>query len=128
MKVVLVDCLIYQGLLWSQRQHAATSPERDTPTTTRMKKAHFVPEVVLPGAVASFMPGKFDAGTLDSIWVYWPPDNLVMWSREIQAWTDILFVTDSELPDGDLSFIQNAELSYIAAADLSESPYIFRIT
>jgi hypothetical protein len=40
MKVVLVDCLIYQGLPWSQRQHAATSPERDRATTTRMKKAH----------------------------------------------------------------------------------------
>lgn len=39
MKVVLVDCLIYQGLPWSQRQHAATSPERDRATTTRMKKA-----------------------------------------------------------------------------------------
>jgi hypothetical protein len=41
MKVVLVDCLIYQGLLWSQRQHAATSPERDRTTTTKMKKAHY---------------------------------------------------------------------------------------
>jgi hypothetical protein len=40
MKVVLVDCLIYQGLLLSRRRHAATSPDRDEPTTIGMKKAH----------------------------------------------------------------------------------------
>ena len=39
MKVVLVDCLIYQGLLCRQRRHAAPSPDRDEPTTIRMKKA-----------------------------------------------------------------------------------------
>ena len=62
------------------------------------------------------------------LWVYWPPDNLVMWSREAQTWTDILFVTNSELPDEDLSFIQNVELTYIGTAGLTESPYIFKIT
>lgn len=89
---------------------------------------HFVPEMVAPRAVSSLMPENVNSGTLDSIWVYWPPDKLVMWSRETQTWTDILFVTDSELPDDELSFIQNVELTYIAAADLTESPYIFRIT
>jgi hypothetical protein len=89
----------------------------------------FVPEVVVPRAVSSLMPKKVNSGTLDSIWVYWPPDNLVMWSREIQTWTDILFVTDdSELPNDTLSFIQNAELTYLATAGLTESPYIFKIT
>jgi hypothetical protein len=39
MKVVLVDCLIYRGLLRCQRRHAAASPDRDEPLTTRMKKA-----------------------------------------------------------------------------------------
>jgi hypothetical protein len=51
-----------------------------------------------------------------------------MWSRKAQTWTDILFATDSELPGDDLSFIRNVELTYIAAAGLTESPYIFRIT
>jgi hypothetical protein len=41
MKVVLVDCLIYRGLLRCQRRHAAASPDRDEPLTTRMKKAHY---------------------------------------------------------------------------------------
>jgi hypothetical protein len=40
MKVVLVDCLIYRGLLRHQRRHAAASPDCDEPITTRMKMAH----------------------------------------------------------------------------------------
>jgi hypothetical protein len=40
MKVVLVDCLIYQGLHCHQRRHAATRSDRNEPTTTRMKRAH----------------------------------------------------------------------------------------
>jgi hypothetical protein len=40
MKVVLVDCLIYQGLLCYQERRAAGSPDRDEPITTRMKRAH----------------------------------------------------------------------------------------
>jgi hypothetical protein len=39
MKVVLVDCLIYQGLLCYQRRRAAGSPDRDEPITARMKRA-----------------------------------------------------------------------------------------
>ena len=39
MKVVLVDCLIYQGLLCYQRRRAAGSPDRDEPITIRMKRA-----------------------------------------------------------------------------------------
>ena len=39
MKVVLVDCLIYQGLLRYQRRRAAGSPDRDEPITFRMKRA-----------------------------------------------------------------------------------------
>jgi hypothetical protein len=41
MKVVLVDCLIYQGLLCYQRRRAAASPDRDEPITTRMKRAQY---------------------------------------------------------------------------------------
>jgi hypothetical protein len=41
MKVVLVDCLIYQGLLYRQRRRAAGSPDRDEPITTRMKRAQW---------------------------------------------------------------------------------------
>ena len=41
MKVVLVDCLIYQGLLCYQRRRAAGSPDRDEPITTRMKRAEY---------------------------------------------------------------------------------------
>src|SRR2546422_8778671 len=38
MKVVLVDCLIYQGVVRPRR--TAPSPDRDEPTTIRMKRAH----------------------------------------------------------------------------------------
>jgi hypothetical protein len=41
MKVVLVDCLIYQGLLCYQERRAVGSPDRDEPITTRMKRAHW---------------------------------------------------------------------------------------
>ena len=40
MKVVLVDCLIYQGLLHYQWRHAVMRSDRDEPITTRMKWAH----------------------------------------------------------------------------------------
>jgi hypothetical protein len=43
MKVVLVDCLIYQGLLCYQRRRAAGSPDRDEPITIRMKRAQWIP-------------------------------------------------------------------------------------
>jgi hypothetical protein len=46
MKRILVDRFIYRGLLRYQRRHAAPSPDRDEPITTRMKKAH------------SMMPGE----------------------------------------------------------------------
>jgi hypothetical protein len=38
MKVVLVDCLIYRGLLRHPRRHAAASPDRDEPIAIRMKR------------------------------------------------------------------------------------------
>jgi hypothetical protein len=42
MKVVLVDCLIYQGLLcYYGRRRAAASPDRDEPITTEMKTAQW---------------------------------------------------------------------------------------
>jgi hypothetical protein len=41
MKVVLVDCLIYQGLLHYRRRRAVASSDRDEPITTRMKTAHW---------------------------------------------------------------------------------------
>ena len=53
-----------------------------------------------------------------------------MWSRATQTWTDILFVTHgAEIPDPDdtLSFIQNVELAYMAAAGITASPYVFNI-
>jgi hypothetical protein len=40
MKVVLVDCLIYRGLLRHPRRHAAASPDRDEPIAIRMKRVH----------------------------------------------------------------------------------------
>jgi len=42
MKVVLVDCLTYQGLLRFQPRRTAASPDRDEPTTIRMKSAHWL--------------------------------------------------------------------------------------
>ena len=48
MKVVLVDCLIYQGLLRYQRRRAAGSPDRDEPITIRMKRAQY------PGLISVF--------------------------------------------------------------------------
>jgi hypothetical protein len=40
MKVVLVDCLIYQGLRCYRRRHAVMRSDRDEPFTARMKRAH----------------------------------------------------------------------------------------
>jgi hypothetical protein len=42
LKVVLVDCLIYQGLRCYRPRHAATRSDRDEPATTRMKRAHAI--------------------------------------------------------------------------------------
>jgi hypothetical protein len=37
--VLVVDCLIYRGLLRYRGRHAAASPDRDEPIATRMKRA-----------------------------------------------------------------------------------------
>jgi hypothetical protein len=41
MKVVLVDCLIYQGLLHCRRRPTTASPDRDEHITIRMKTAEY---------------------------------------------------------------------------------------
>jgi hypothetical protein len=89
---------------------------------------HFALDVAQSQIVGHLMPKGGGYGALDSVWVFWPPDKLVMWSRATQVWTDILFVTDGEeIPDPDdtLSFIQNVELRYMFAAGITASPYVF---
>lgn len=91
---------------------------------------HFALDVAQCRTVSHLMPGEVGYDALDSIWVFWPPDKLVMWSRATRTWTDILFVTHgTEVPDpdGTLSFIQNVERTYMAAAGVNESPYVFNI-
>ena len=75
------------------------------------------------------MPEKMGYDSLDSICVYWPPKKLMMWSKLAEAWADIIFTVDPEIPfaDGKLSFIQNVELTYMFAAGSNESPYIYNI-
>jgi len=92
---------------------------------------HFAFDVAQSLIVSHLMPGEVGYDALDSVWVFWPPSKLVMWSRAAQTWADILFVTDgAEIPDPDdtLSFIQNVELAYMAAAGIIASPYVFNIT
>jgi hypothetical protein len=88
---------------------------------------HFAVDVAQSHAVSGLMPKKPCYEALDSLWVYWPPGKLVMWSKAAQTWTDILFVTDPDAPwpDESLSFIQNVELTYMAAAGITASPYVF---
>ena len=53
-----------------------------------------------------------------------------MWSRATQTWTDILFMTygaEISHPDDTLSFIQNVELTYMVAAGIAASPYVFNL-
>jgi hypothetical protein len=91
---------------------------------------HFAFDVARSPIVSHLMPAEVGYEALDSVWVFWPPSKLVMWSRATQAWTDILFMTDgAEIPhpDDTLSFIQNVELAYMAAAGIIDSPYIFNM-
>jgi len=91
---------------------------------------HFALDVAQCRIVSHLMPGEIGYDALDSVWVFWPPDKLVMWSRARQTWTDILFVTDdaeASDPDDTLSFIQNVELTYMFAAGITASPYVFKI-
>jgi len=91
---------------------------------------HFAFDVVRSPTASHLMPAEVGYDALDSVWVFWPPSKLVMWSRATQAWTDILFVIDgAEIsdPDDTLSFIQNVELAYMAAAGIIASPYVFNI-
>jgi hypothetical protein len=52
-----------------------------------------------------------------------------MWSAATRAWIDIIFTVNPEdqFPDEQLSLIQNVELSYIFAAGIEASPYLFNI-
>ena len=92
---------------------------------------HFALDVAQSQTVSDLMPREVGYDALDTVWVFWPPDKLVMWSRARQDWTDILFVPrEDEVfgPDDTLSFIQNVELAYMAAAGITASPYVFNIT
>jgi hypothetical protein len=91
---------------------------------------HFALDVAQSQTVSHLMPSEVGYGALDSLWVFWPPSKLAMWSKATQAWTDILFATHgAEVPDPDetLSFIQNVELTYMAAAEITASPYVFDV-
>ncbi len=91
---------------------------------------HFALDVAQSQTSSHLMPREVGHNALDSVWVFWPPDKLVMWSRATQTWTDILFVTrGAEVtdPDNTLSFIQNVELTYMAAAGITASPYVFML-
>ena len=91
---------------------------------------HFALDVAQCRTISHLMPREVAYDALDSVWVFWPPDKLVMWSRATQTWTDILFATHgTEVPDPDdtLSFVQNVERTFMAAAGVNESPYVFNI-
>jgi hypothetical protein len=91
---------------------------------------HFALDVAQSQTVSHLMPRDVGYNALDTLWVFWPPQKLVMWSRATQTWTDILFTThEATIPDPDetLSFIQNVELTYIIAAGIEASPYVFNI-
>ena len=91
---------------------------------------HFALDVAQSRTVSHLMPNNIAYDALDSIWVYWPPDKLIVWSRLSQTWTDILFVTDDSYdtgPDETLSLIQNIELTYMSMAGITASPYVFNI-
>ena len=91
---------------------------------------HFALDVAQSQTVSHLMPRDVGYDALDSIWVFWPPGKLVMWSRATRTWTDILFVTHGHEvfgPDDTLSFIQNVELTYMAVAEITASPYVFNI-
>jgi hypothetical protein len=90
---------------------------------------HFALDVAQTQVAAPCMPEMGTYGGVDSIWVYWPPDKLVMWSSTTRAWIDIIFTVNPEdqIPDEQLSLIQNVELSYIFAAGIEASPYLFNI-
>lgn len=90
---------------------------------------HFALDVAQSQTVSDLMPREVGYDALDSVWVFWPPGKLVMWSRARQTWTDILFVPrEDEVfgPDDMLSFIQNVELTYMFAAGITASPYVFK--
>jgi hypothetical protein len=90
---------------------------------------HFAVDVARSSVVSQLMPEVVCYDSLDSIWVYWPPNKLVMWSRVTHTWTDIIFAVNPEEPfsDDKLSFIQNVELTYMAVAGIASSPYVFNI-
>lgn len=90
---------------------------------------HFALDVAQSQAAAPCMPKMDSYSGIDSIWVYWPPNKLVMWSSAACAWIEIIFAVNPEdkFLDEQLSLIQNVELSYIFKAGLEASPYIFDI-
>jgi len=91
---------------------------------------HFAFDVAQARTVSHLMPGKLSYDALDSIWVFWPPEKLVMWSSTTQDWTDILFATRGDEisdPDDTFSFIQNIELTYMTIAGITASPYAFNL-
>jgi hypothetical protein len=91
---------------------------------------HFALDVAQAPTVSHLMPSELSYDALDTVWVFWPPGKLVMWSSATRIWTDILFAThggEIPYPDDTLSFIQNIELTYMATAGIEASPYVFNL-
>jgi hypothetical protein len=90
---------------------------------------HFAVDVAQAQVAGPCMPDMSSYGEFDSIWVYWPPEKLAMWSSVTREWVDIIFAGNPEeqSPDEHLSLIQSVELSYIFAAGIDASPYVFNI-
>ncbi len=90
----------------------------------------FVIETYTGPMIGHLLPRLSSSVDLDTLWLLWHPDMLVVWSREDQRWTDILFAVEHEPPkspaDNDLAPLQQAESAFLEAIGYDGgSPWIF---
>lgn len=80
--------------------------------------------------IGHLLPHLSAAVDLDTLWVLWHPDMLVVWSTEEQRWSEVLFTSEHDpprpSPDDGLAPLQQAESAFLEASGFDGgSPWIF---
>ena len=86
-----------------------------------------------PIFIGHLLPHLSPSVKIDTLWVLWHPDMLVVWSTADQRWTDILFAVE-QVPSKSsenygLAPLQEAESAFLEAiGHVGGSPWMFGFT
>lgn len=93
---------------------------------------HFTVECVDNVFISHLLDPLSDIDGVDTVWILWAPDTIVVYSSEYQRWADLVFgYTEEELsssPDNELALLQQVEMDFLDRTGNSDgSPYLFSL-